>query len=134
MAPTCSATRTTTAIWHTTTLTMTLTTTLTTTRLMTLTTTTVTLTTLTTERNHGNGSGLHGSGPSCVPDWSALLTLRVAVGSPRGGPMDVDESAEPLIAGYDGVVCDLDGVVYRGADAVHGAPEALQHMVARGIR
>ncbi len=48
--------------------------------------------------------------------------------------MDVDESAEPLIAGYDGVVCDLDGVVYRGADAVHGAPEALQHMVARGIR
>ncbi|CAN7417877.1 HAD-IIA family hydrolase [Terrabacter sp. LjRoot27] len=42
--------------------------------------------------------------------------------------------AQPLIAGYDAVVCDLDGVVYRGADAVPGSPEALQDLVARGIR
>jgi len=48
--------------------------------------------------------------------------------------MHTETSAEPLIAGYDGVVCDLDGVVYRGADPVPGAPEALQDMVARGIK
>jgi HAD superfamily hydrolase (TIGR01450 family) len=48
--------------------------------------------------------------------------------------MHTETSAEPLIAGYDGVVCDLDGVVYRGADAVPGAPEALRDMVTRGIK
>jgi HAD superfamily hydrolase (TIGR01450 family) len=48
--------------------------------------------------------------------------------------MDTETSTQPLIAGYDGVVCDLDGVVYRGADAVPGAPKALQDIVARGIR
>ncbi|WP_377643011.1 HAD-IIA family hydrolase [Oryzobacter terrae] len=31
----------------------------------------------------------------------------------------------PLIARYEGVVCDLDGVVYRGPAAVEGAVEAL---------
>ena len=31
----------------------------------------------------------------------------------------------PLLARYEGVVCDLDGVVYRGPDAVEGAVEAL---------
>lgn len=41
---------------------------------------------------------------------------------------------EPLIAGYDGVVCDLDGVVYRGADAVPEAADALQRVVARGVK
>lgn len=30
-----------------------------------------------------------------------------------------------LVAGYRGIVCDLDGVVYRGADAVPYAVEAL---------
>jgi ribonucleotide monophosphatase NagD (HAD superfamily) len=48
--------------------------------------------------------------------------------------MDVHESDEPLIAGYDSVVCDLDGVVYRGADAVPDAAESLQGLVARGVR
>lgn len=41
---------------------------------------------------------------------------------------------EPLIAGYEGVVCDLDGVVYRGSDAVPEAADALQRVVARGVR
>ena len=31
--------------------------------------------------------------------------------------MDTVRPGEPLVAGYDGVVCDLDGVVYRGSDA-----------------
>ena len=48
--------------------------------------------------------------------------------------MDVHESDEPLIAGYDSVVCDLDGVVYRGADAVPDAAESLQGLMARGVR
>ena len=48
--------------------------------------------------------------------------------------MDTETSTQPLIAGYDGVVCDLDGVVYRGADAVPGAPKALQDIVGRGVR
>ena len=48
--------------------------------------------------------------------------------------MDTETSTRPLIAGYDGVVCDLDGVVYRGADAVPGAPKALQDIVGRGVR
>src|SRR6478736_6225428 len=48
--------------------------------------------------------------------------------------MDTETSTQPLIAGYDGVVCDLDGVVYRGADAVPGAAKALQDIVARGVR
>lgn len=39
-----------------------------------------------------------------------------------------------MLTAYDGVVCDLDGVVYRGDDAVPGAPEALQRMVAHGTR
>ena len=37
--------------------------------------------------------------------------------------MDTVRPGEPLVAAYDGVVCDLDGVVYRGSDAVPGAPK-----------
>lgn len=39
-----------------------------------------------------------------------------------------------LLAAYDGVICDLDGVLYRGGDPVAGASEALTAMVAAGIR
>ncbi len=38
-----------------------------------------------------------------------------------------------FVDGYAGVVCDLDGVVYRGDDAIDGAPKALQDIVARGV-
>ena len=34
---------------------------------------------------------------------------------------------EPLVAAYEGVVCDLDGVVYRGSEAI---PYAV-HCVSR---
>ncbi len=40
---------------------------------------------------------------------------------------------QAFVDGYAGVVCDLDGVVYRGDDAVDGAPKALQDIVARGV-
>jgi HAD superfamily hydrolase (TIGR01450 family) len=39
----------------------------------------------------------------------------------------------PLLAAYDGVICDLDGVVYRGGAAVPGAPEVLHRAAARGV-
>ncbi|EWS99670.1 hydrolase [Intrasporangium oryzae NRRL B-24470] len=37
-----------------------------------------------------------------------------------------------MSAAYDGIVCDLDGVVYRGAGAVRGVPDALQQLAAQG--
>lgn len=40
---------------------------------------------------------------------------------------------QAFVDGYAGVVCDLDGVVYRGDDPVDGAPKALQDIVARGV-
>jgi glycerol 3-phosphatase-2 len=39
-----------------------------------------------------------------------------------------------LIGSYDAVVCDLDGVVYRGQAAVPRAPDALQALVNQGVR
>ncbi|NIJ12633.1 HAD superfamily hydrolase (TIGR01450 family) [Saccharomonospora amisosensis] len=41
--------------------------------------------------------------------------------------------AEPLITGYRGLICDLDGVVYRGANAVPHAVETLNRVTADGI-
>ena len=37
-----------------------------------------------------------------------------------------------FVAAYDGVICDLDGVVYRGEEAIAGAPEALRRIVESG--
>src|SRR5436190_9627082 len=34
--------------------------------------------------------------------------------------------SERLLDGYDAVLLDLDGTVYRGAEAVPGAPEAVR--------
>lgn len=39
-----------------------------------------------------------------------------------------------LITSYDGVICDLDGVVYRGPVAVPGAVETLETVMAGGAR
>jgi glycerol 3-phosphatase-2 len=39
-----------------------------------------------------------------------------------------------LIAGFKGVVCDLDGVVYRGHDAVPHAVESLRSVISAGVR
>jgi glycerol 3-phosphatase-2 len=40
---------------------------------------------------------------------------------------------EPLSSAYDVAVLDLDGVVYVGREAVHGAPEALNSAQAGGM-
>ncbi|MEB3366502.1 HAD-IIA family hydrolase [Saccharopolyspora mangrovi] len=40
---------------------------------------------------------------------------------------------EPLITRYRGLICDLDGVVYRGAAAVPDAVETLNRLTADGV-
>ncbi|RJS46395.1 HAD-IIA family hydrolase [Nocardioides cavernaquae] len=40
----------------------------------------------------------------------------------------------PLATRYDGLVCDLDGVVYRGPHEVPGAVETLNQVMADGMR
>ena len=39
-----------------------------------------------------------------------------------------------LVEGFDGIVCDLDGVVYRGNTAVPYAVESLASAIADGVR
>jgi HAD superfamily hydrolase (TIGR01450 family) len=39
-----------------------------------------------------------------------------------------------LIEGFDGVVCDLDGVIYRGKEAVPHAVESLLAALSTGVR
>lgn len=43
------------------------------------------------------------------------------------------DEPRPLVDHYVGIVCDLDGVVYRGAQAVDGAVPALQDCRERGL-
>jgi len=39
-----------------------------------------------------------------------------------------------VLHGLDGLVCDLDGVVYRGAEAIDGSPEAIAALRESGVR
>jgi glycerol 3-phosphatase-2 len=39
-----------------------------------------------------------------------------------------------LIQGFDGIVCDLDGVIYRGKQAVPHAVESLSSALSAGVR
>ncbi|OFE17759.1 hypothetical protein BA895_14910 [Humibacillus sp. DSM 29435] len=52
---------------------------------------------------------------------------RTRPAAPAGG-------AATLADRYRGVICDLDGVVYRGGDAVEGAPQSLVRLKAAGVR
>jgi len=45
-------------------------------------------------------------------------------------PAETTVETESLIARYLGVICDLDGVVYRGATSVPGAVETLNRLAA----
>lgn len=56
-------------------------------------------------------------------------------------PVDAVAMANPsalvkgsLIEGFDGIVCDLDGVVYRGPNAVPHAVESLLSALSAGVR
>ena len=55
-------------------------------------------------------------------DWREETPLEL-IGSATGN----------LIDGYDGIVCDLDGVVYRGRQAIPHAVEALLAALAAGV-
>lgn len=48
--------------------------------------------------------------------------------------MTLGSTAQSLSSSYDVAMLDLDGVVYRGADAVPGAAEALTQARAEGLR
>ncbi|MGY4720956.1 HAD-IIA family hydrolase [Naumannella huperziae] len=47
--------------------------------------------------------------------------------------MTPDVPAGSVIAGHDAVLCDLDGVVYRGPERVPGADRALAELRRRGL-
>jgi glycerol-1-phosphatase len=47
---------------------------------------------------------------------------------------DADGTPGVLIEGFDGIVCDLDGVVYRGNQAVPHAVESLVSVRSAGVR
>lgn len=42
-------------------------------------------------------------------------------------------TSEPLLAQYDALLSDLDGVVYAGPYAIEGAPEALNRAESSGV-
>jgi HAD superfamily hydrolase (TIGR01450 family) len=44
------------------------------------------------------------------------------------------ERSQPLLTSYAALICDLDGVVHRGATAIEGAPEALAEAASSGVR
>ena len=37
------------------------------------------------------------------------------------------------LSGLDGLVCDLDGVMYRGADPIEGSPQAIERLGRLGV-
>ncbi len=63
----------------------------------------------------------------------------MTIAPPPAGMVHDDGSSKPAVADtlstrYDVALLDLDGVVYRGADPVPGAPEALSAARASGMR
>jgi len=62
-------------------------------------------------------------------DYSALLATILA----GGGPRPKTETAEPQ-RDYDGLIVDLDGVVWLGGDPIEGAADAIARVRAHGAR
>lgn len=48
--------------------------------------------------------------------------------------MSVKAGDTTVLEGLDGLVCDLDGVMYRGAEPVGGSAEAINRLRAGGVR
>ncbi len=63
-------------------------------------------------------------------DRGADLTREAAVTPP---PATLQSSSEPLTARYDCAMLDLDGVVYRGPDAIEGVPDLLRRARDEGM-
>ncbi|ACU74298.1 HAD-superfamily hydrolase, subfamily IIA [Catenulispora acidiphila DSM 44928] len=62
------------------------------------------------------------------------MTAETNEGAGNGGPVPFLTSQKPLAEAYDTALLDLDGVVYRGADAVPHAAEALRAAQEHGMR
>jgi HAD superfamily hydrolase (TIGR01450 family) len=62
-------------------------------------------------------------------DYTAVLAH--IVGEPNAAPKAAGAAA---VANYDGLLVDLDGVVWRGGVAIDGAAEAIAALRKRGIR
>ena len=67
-----------------------------------------------------------------APSTSPPSSGSPGAGSAGAGSAGAGSAGAPLALAYDGLICDLDGVVYRGADAVPGAVETLNGLVADG--
>ena len=48
--------------------------------------------------------------------------------------MTASSSAGSLLQEFDGIVCDLDGVVYRGHEAVPHAVQSLLSALSSGVK
>ena len=55
-------------------------------------------------------------------------------GDGAGATRHTDRANPPLVEGFDGIVCDLDGVVYRGNKTVPYAVESLMSSISAGVR
>lgn len=87
----------------------------------------------------GNPAGrTRPAGPPAAADRAAESPLAaLAAPASPAGPRRAGRlrgSRQPLCAAYDVALLDLDGVIYLGGAAVHGAPEALAEARAAGLR
>ena len=62
------------------------------------------------------------------------MTAETIEGAGKTAPLPFLTSQKPLAEAYDTALLDLDGVVYRGAEAVPHAAEALRDAQNRGMR
>lgn len=62
------------------------------------------------------------------------MTAETIEGTGKAAPLPFLTSQKPLAEAYDTALLDLDGVVYRGADAVPHAAEALRAAERFGMR
>lgn len=69
-------------------------------------------------------------------DYTAVLKtiLRGADSGPARSPPGVQHATDTESAGYDGLIIDLDGVVWRGGDPIPGAAAAIRAVRSGGTR
>jgi glycerol 3-phosphatase-2 len=66
-------------------------------------------------------------------DYTALVA-RILAAVPRRSQRGRASSGKPSRLDYDGLIVDLDGVVWLGGEPIEGAVEAVAALRARGIR
>jgi HAD superfamily hydrolase (TIGR01450 family) len=66
-------------------------------------------------------------------DYTVVLA-RILAATDGDGPSLADDAARQPRRDYDGLIVDLDGVVWLGGEAIEGAVEAVAALRARGTR